>query len=81
VKTVNMHQAKTELSRLVRDVREGAEPEIVIAVDGVPAARLVPYGALPRRVLGIDRGLVKIASDFDAPNDEIAALFEGGETT
>ncbi|MHB8148119.1 MAG: hypothetical protein ACYDGM_12795 [Vulcanimicrobiaceae bacterium] len=49
----------------------------MIAVDGVPAARLVPYGAAPRRVLGVDRGLVNIANDFDAPNSDIAALFEG----
>jgi len=75
-----MLQAKTGLSKLVRDVREGAEPEVVIAVDGVPAARLVPYGAAPRRLLGIDHGLVKIAPDFDAPNSDIAALFEGSET-
>jgi len=80
MKTVNMHEAKTGLSRLVRELREGVEPEVVIAIDGVPAARLLVYGAAPRRVLGADRDLVKIADDFDAPNDAITALFEGGST-
>jgi len=77
MKTVNMHEAKTDLSRLVRELREGVQQEVIIALDGVPAARLLPYGPPPPRVLGIDRGLIKIAPDFDSPNDEIAAMFEG----
>lgn len=72
-----MHQAKSMLSALVRELRSGAENEIVIAIDGTPAAKLVPLGGRPRRVLGTDHGLVRIADDFDAPNDEIAKLFEG----
>jgi prevent-host-death family protein len=71
-----MHEAKTTLSALVREVRTGRQREIVIAVDGEPAAKLVPYGAPPRRSLGVDEGLVKIADDFDEPNTAIAALFE-----
>jgi len=77
MKTVNMHEAKTALSRLVRDLREGVEPEIAIAIDGVPSARLLPYGSPPPRALGVDRGLVRIEPDFDAPNAAIADLFEG----
>ncbi|MGH7706520.1 MAG: type II toxin-antitoxin system Phd/YefM family antitoxin [Vulcanimicrobiaceae bacterium] len=76
MKTVNMHDAKTNLSRLVQAVRDGAESEIVIAVGGVPAARLVSYAGPRPRLLGIDRGLVTIADDFDAPNAAIATLFE-----
>jgi antitoxin (DNA-binding transcriptional repressor) of toxin-antitoxin stability system len=76
VKIVNMHEANTTLSALVREVRNGIEPEIVIAIDGAPAAKLVPYGPPPRRVLGVDQGLVRISDDFDAPNADIAALFE-----
>ncbi|MEO6989934.1 MAG: type II toxin-antitoxin system prevent-host-death family antitoxin [Candidatus Baltobacteraceae bacterium] len=79
MKTVNMHEAKTHLSRLVQAVREGSEREVVIAVGGVPAARLVPYTGPPRRLLGIDRGLVAMADDFDAPDARIAAWFEGEE--
>jgi prevent-host-death family protein len=75
--TVNMHEAKTHLSRLVQSVLNGSVSEVVIAVSGKPAARLVPYAAPKERVLGIDRGLVVVADDFDADNEAIAALFEG----
>lgn len=77
MKIVNMHEAKTTLSSLVREIRSGAQREIVIAIDGTPAAKIVPFTAPPRRMLGLDRGLVRIADDFDAPNAAIAALFEG----
>ena len=77
-KPVNMHEAKTRLSRLVQDVRRGKRSEIVIAVDGVPAARLVPYDK-PRRVFGLDRGLFTVPDDFDEPVPEIVRAFEGSE--
>ncbi len=80
MKTLTMHEAKTHLSRWVKAIREGREPEIIIAVGDTPAARLVPYAGPMRRVLGIDRGLIKIADDFDAIDDEIADLFEGAIT-
>ncbi len=66
MKTVNIHQAKTHLSRLVEDVRAGEE--IVIAKAGKPVARLVPLDrpAAPRRP-GALKGRVRIAADFDAP--------------
>ncbi len=77
MRTVNMHEAKTKLSSLVREVREGTQPEIVICLAGQPAARLVPIAEPARRQLGVDRGLITIASDFDSVNPEITALFEG----
>ncbi len=76
MKTVNMHEAKSNLSGLVREVREGSEREIIICVAGHAAAKLVPVAEAPRQ-LGVDRGLITIAPDFDAVNPEIAALFEG----
>jgi antitoxin (DNA-binding transcriptional repressor) of toxin-antitoxin stability system len=72
-----MHEAKTHLSALVRSLKSGAESEIIIAVDGEPAAKIVPHGAPQPRRLGIDQGLITIAPDFDEPNAAIAALFEG----
>lgn len=75
---VNIHEAKTHLSRLVQSIRDGSTREIIIAVGGKPAARLVPYKPPARRPLGMDDGLVWISPDFDADNDEIAALFEDG---
>jgi prevent-host-death family protein len=74
---VNVHEAKTHLSQLLRRVAAGEE--IVIARAGKPIARLVPAEA-PRkpRALGADRGKIWIADDFDAPLPfEIQAYFEG----
>lgn len=76
MRTVNMHEAKTHLSALVRGIRSGKDREIVIAVDGIPSAKIVPYSPPPRRTLGVDQGLVRIADDFDEPNAAIAKLFE-----
>jgi antitoxin (DNA-binding transcriptional repressor) of toxin-antitoxin stability system len=51
--------------------------EIIIARDGEPIARLVPLRTAVKRVLGADRGLVKVADDFDAPlPPELLAEFE-----
>jgi len=72
-----MHEAKTHLSRFVRELREGKEPEIIIAVGSTPAARLVPYVGSARRVLGVDRGLIEMTDDFDDLDKEIADLFQG----
>jgi prevent-host-death family protein len=76
---VNIHQAKTHLSRLLRRVAEGEE--VTIARAGVPVARLVPVEKKPlkKRPLGMDRGKIWIAEDFDAPlPDEILKTFYGG---
>lgn len=77
MKTVNMHEAKTQLSALVRDVRAGSQAEIVIALAGEPVAKLVPVGKPAARQLGPDRGLIAIAPDFDAVDADIATMFEG----
>lgn len=76
MKVVNIHEAKTHLSRLLADVAAGEE--IVIARAGKPIARIVPVaGKRPERVLGIDKGCVVIGDDFDAPlPDEMLAGFE-----
>lgn len=75
---VNIHVAKTHLSRLVQSIRDGTSREFVIAVGGKPAARLVPYEPPARRPLGLDDGSIWISDDFNAGDDEIAALFEDG---
>lgn len=66
MKTVNVHEAKTQLSKLLRRVAAGEE--IAIANRGVPVARLLPAvaGGRPHRQLGIESGRVKIADDFDS---------------
>jgi prevent-host-death family protein len=75
-KPVNIHEAKTHLSRLVEQAAAGKE--IVIAKAGKPLARLVPL-ALPIRVkkLGLLKGQIKVPDDFNAPMDAaLLALFE-----
>ena len=75
--TVNMHEAKTNLSKLVAAINSGREREIVIAVNGTPAARLVAIE--PRRKLawGQLSGQVAVPDDIDADNADIARLFAG----
>jgi prevent-host-death family protein len=79
---VNMLEAKSNLSRLVERVESGAEAEIVIARNGKPAARLVPI-ASPAKVgkrLGLLAGQYAVTSqeEFDADDEFIARLFQGG---
>jgi len=76
-KVVNVHEAKTHFSRLLNRVEAGEE--VTIAKAGRPVARLVPIAAATwKRPLGMDKGLVWIADDFDAPlPDDILADFEG----
>lgn len=74
--TVNIHQAKTHLSRLVEEAAEGAE--IVIAKNGVPRAKLVPLAAARPLKFGVLKGKIRYPDDFDAPLAEsILAQFEG----
>jgi prevent-host-death family protein len=63
---VNIHEAKTHLSRLLAQVAEGQE--IVIAKDGKPLARLVPFRARRgTRIIGRGKGEFTVREDFDAP--------------
>ncbi len=63
---VNIHEAKTHLSKLLVKVKEGQE--VIIAKNGKPVARLVPVLEKPvQRVPGTAAGKVFIAADFTAP--------------
>ncbi len=65
---VNIHEAKTQLSRLIARVEQGEE--VVIARAGEPVAKLVrAYRSKRRRKLGEYAGQIWIADDFDAPLD------------
>ena len=78
MQTVNIHAAKTHLSRLIDEVAAGKE--IVIARAGKPVAKLVPMTATepkPKRVLGLMAGQI-LSADFDAPlPDDLLDAFEG----
>lgn len=72
---VNIHEAKTHLSRLVERVEAGEE--VVIARAGRPVARLVAFRPQTApRVPGAWRGRVTLAPDFDAPDEDLIATFE-----
>ncbi len=76
MKTVNVYEAKTHLSRLIDSASSGEE--IIIARHGRPVAKLVGYRAKPKtRKLGILAGRVRVSKDFEAPlPEEVLADFE-----
>ncbi|TCF97740.1 antitoxin [Paraburkholderia strydomiana] len=76
MQTVNIHEAKSQLSRLIEAVVSGEE--VVIAKAGTPVVRLVSVEQKPALRLGLMKGRIRIADDFDAPlPDDVLASFEG----
>ena len=74
-KSVGVHEAKTNLSKLLERVSAGEE--IAITRRGEEVARLVPVHRGGARRLGIDRGRWVVPDDFDAPlPDDVLAPFE-----
>lgn len=77
-KTINIHAAKTQFSKLIRQVERG--DEIIIARAGHPVARIcaLPAATKPKRVPGTGKGFFSMTEDFDAPlPEEIQRLFSG----
>jgi prevent-host-death family protein len=80
MRTVNMHEAKTQLSRLVEQAAKGEE--FIIAKAGKPLVKVIPLdareAAVPRR-LGFLAGEIAVPDDFDRiGQDEIERQFGGG---
>ena len=77
MKTINIQAAKTHLSRLVEQAVAG--DDIVLAKAGRPLVRLVPVqpDVSPRKA-GAWKGKVRMARDFNAEDERVIALFEGG---
>jgi len=75
--TVNIHEAKTHLSKLLEEVSKGKD--VVIAKSGKPMAKLTGLSPVrPVRKPGFLKGKIKIADNFDAPlPDDILEAFEG----
>ncbi|KJK21395.1 prevent-host-death protein [Burkholderiaceae bacterium 16] len=79
MQAVNMGQAKSSLSRLVKAIEQGQEREIIIARNGHPAAKLVPIDAVPvGQRIGIAKGKFDVPDTIDAHDEEIVRLFIGG---
>ena len=75
-RTVNVHEAKTHLSKLLEAVEAGEE--VIIARAGKPIARLVSVAARTEpRTPGSWRGRVFMADDFDETPEELIAAFHG----
>jgi prevent-host-death family protein len=76
MRTINIHAAKTHLSRLVEDAAAGEE--IIIAKAGKPVARLCAVeGPKQRRALGLLKGKLHLPDDIDAPlSEDVAKSFE-----
>ena len=74
---INIHEAKTHLSRIVEEVAAGAE--VIIAKAGRPVARLVPLEpAVKKKNLGLLRGAFSMPENFDAPlPPHVLDSFEG----
>jgi prevent-host-death family protein len=79
-RTVNIHEAKTHLSRLLAEVQTGTE--IIIAKAGKPVAKLIPTAERPsERIAGSAKGQFTIATEFNAPlPDDLLESFEPGTT-
>ena len=78
---VNMFEAKSDLSKLVKMLETQQEDVIYIARNGVEVAQitLIPKADASKRI-GIAKGKFSISEDFDSLDDEISALFEGDLT-
>jgi len=75
MREVGVHEAKTHLSKLLREVEAGSE--VVILRGGKAVARIVPVPPTADRVLGSDRGVLVVPDDFDAPlPDSVLDAFE-----
>lgn len=70
MQTFNIHEAKAQFSKIMRQIEAGQE--VLIARGGVIIARIVPERPSGRIQIGRDQGKGKISPDFDAPLDEFA---------
>lgn len=76
IKSINIHDAKTHLSRIVEDVKLLGQP-VIIAKAGVPQVKLVPLSApTTKREMGTLKDSISVPENFDqAFSDDIAEMF------
>ena len=76
MKTVNIHEAKTNMSRLLQSVAQGQS--VTIANAGKPVAQLTPIGGVAKRKFGTLRGKYPVPDDIDTPfAQDIEEMFYG----
>ena len=77
---VNVFEAKTDFSKLIRLIESGREEFITVARNGRPVVKIVPIESTPvSKRIGIAKGKFEVPEDFDAGNDEIAAMLMGDD--
>ena len=76
-RTVQVREFREGLAGFLREVEQGAE--IVVMARNRPVARLVPPAPVGRRPLGLMRGRIKIAPDFDETPGDVVAAMEGDD--
>lgn len=75
---VNILEAKTNLSKLVKLVETGKEEMVVIARYGKPVVKIVTYNEVPvSKRIGVAKGRLRSPDDLDKYNDEIGEMFGG----
>jgi len=76
MKLVNILEAKTDFSKLVRQIETGEEDTIIVARYGNPIAKLTAYEKVPvEKRFGIAKGKLQYPDDIDECNEEIADMF------
>jgi len=76
MRAVNIHEAKSQLSRLIEAAVSGEE--VVISKAGTPVVRLVSVETKPKLRFGLMKGKIKITGDFNAPlPEDVLTTFEG----
>ena len=76
---VNVIQARTDFSKLLKLIESRREDSITVARNGKPVAKIVPIDNVPvSKRIGVAKGKFEVPDDFDAGNEEIAAMLMGG---
>lgn len=73
-RTVNIHEAKTQFSKLIEEAASGRE--VIIAKAGKPVARLAPLARTQTKKLGSLKGKLRVPADFNQLTAQELALFE-----
>lgn len=77
---VNILEAKTEFSKLIRLIETGKEDQIIIARYGKPVAKMTVYNGAPvSKRIGVAKGRLPSPDDLDRYNGEIVRLFGGAD--
>lgn len=80
MKQVNILEAKTDFSKLIRMLETKKEDSITVARNGKPVAKIVLINETPvSKRIGVAKGKFNVNGDFDADNDDISNLMMGGK--